>query len=130
MKKNSQKWEKLRLKHIKKCKEIICLSDEIRYVGIVNQYGKTLAGTLKQGIKPLFSKSQTRDEFFAITSFIKLRANTMTSIGKMKYMLLNHQKANSLIFHDKKIIYYITFPNDVMPSNLLIKKITKIIMLG
>ena len=86
--------------------------------------------TLKQGIKQLLSKSQIRDEFFVVISFMKLRANTMTSIGKMKYILLNHQKTDSLIFHDKKIIKSITFPNDVIPSNLLIKKITKIVMLG
>ena len=66
--------------------------------------GKILAVTLKQGIKQLFSKSQIRDEFFVVISFMKLRANTMTSIGKMKYILLNHQKTDSLIFHDKKII--------------------------
>jgi len=71
---------------------------------LFSKSGKILAVTLKQGIKQLFSKSQIRDEFFVVISFMKLRANTMTSIGKMKYILLNHQKTDSLIFHDKKII--------------------------
>ena len=126
MKKNSQKWEKLRLKHIKKCKEIICLSDEIRYVGIVNQYGKTLAGTLKQGIKPLFSKSQTRDEFFAIATSVKLREKSLSAIGESNYTILNHKKATILLFYNKKIIYYITFGPNKIPNKLLIHKIKNI----
>jgi len=130
MKNNSQKWEEMRLKYLKKCQEIIRLSSEIRYVGIVNQYGKTIAGQLKSGINPLFSKNQVREEFFAITSFIKLRIDAIGPIGKMNYALLNHQKVNSLIFHHKKIIYYITFPNNFIPSESMIKKIKKIVMLG
>ena len=129
MEDNSQKWGKMRLKYVKKCKIIISLSDEIRYVGVINQYGKTIAGQLKSGVKPLFSKDQVRNEFFAITSFMKLRMDSVTSIGKMNYVLLNHQKVNSLIFHHKKIIYYVTFPKNVLPSQLLIKNITKVITL-
>ena len=129
MEKNSQKWEKMRLAYVKKCKRIISLSDEIRYVGIVNQYGKTIAGHLKSGVKPMFSKDQVRNEFFAVTSFMKLRIDSITPIGKINYVLLNHQKVNSLIFYHKKIIYYVTFPKNVLPSQLLIKKITNIVML-
>ena len=49
-------------------------------------------------------------------------------IGKLNYVLLNHQKVNSLILQNNLIVYYITFPKDKLPSELLIKKINKITM--
>ena len=123
-----QKWEKSLLTYKKNCVQIMSLSKSIRYVGIINKYGRTLAGTLKPGIKPMFSRNQVRDEFFAISSFIKLRSKVTMPIGKLNYVLLTHQKVNSLILQNNLIVYYITFPKDKLPSELLIKKINKITM--
>ena len=123
-----QKWKKSQETLKKKSKQIKSLSNSIRYVGIINEYGKTLTGILKSGISPLFTRNQVRDEFFAISSFMKLRTKTVTSIGKLNYILLNHQKVNSLIFQSEKITYYITFSKNVIPSKVLIKKINNIVM--
>ncbi len=59
---------------------------------------------------------------------MKLRSNTITSVGKLNYVLINHQKINALILQNNKITYYVTFPANVIPSNLIITKIKKIIM--
>jgi len=124
-----QKWEKSLNIFRRNCKEIKSLSKSIRYVGVINEYGKTLTGTLKSGVKPLFSRNQVRDEFYAISTIIKLRNKTNLSIGNLNYIFLNHQKVNSLVLQNKKITYYITFPKNVIPTELLIKKIKKISML-
>jgi hypothetical protein len=123
-----QKWKKSQEILKKKSKQIKSLSNSIRYVGIINEYGKTLTGVLKSGLSPLFTRNQVRDEFFAISSFMKLRTKTATSIGKLNYILLNHQKVNSLIFQSGKIIYYITFSKNAIPSEALIKKINSVVM--
>lgn len=123
-----QKWRKSQEILKKKSKQIKSLSNSIRYVGIINEYGKTLTGVLKSGLSPLFTRNQVRDEFFAISSFMKLRTKTATSIGKLNYILLNHQKVNSLIFQSGKIIYYITFSKNAIPSEALIKKINSVVM--
>ena len=125
-----QKWKKSQEILKKKSKQIKSLSNSIRYVGIINEYGKTLTGILKSGISPLFTRNQVRDEFFAISSFMKLRTKTVTSIGKLNYILLNHQKVNSLIFQSEKITYYITFSKNVIPSKVLIKKINNIVLVN
>lgn len=125
---STQKWENSLLIYKKHCKQIIAISKSIRYVGIINEYGKTLSGAIKSEIKPLFSRSQVRDEFFAISSFMKLRSKAITPIGKLNYVFINHQKINSLILQNNKITYYVTFPANVIPSNLIITKIKKIIM--
>jgi hypothetical protein len=122
-----QKWEKSLEILRRNCKEIISLSKSIRYVGVINEYGRTLSGTLKPGIKPMFSREQVRDEFFAISSFMKLRNKAITPIGKLNYVLLNHQKVNSLVLQNKTVTYYITFAKEIMPTESLIKKITRLV---
>ena len=126
-KKPIQKWEKSLEILRRNCKEIISLSKSIRYVGVINEYGRTLSGTLKLGIKPIFSREQIRDEFFAISSFMKLRNKAITPIGKLNYVLLNHQKVNSLVLQNKTVTYYITFAKEIMPTESLIKKITRLV---
>jgi len=124
-----QKWKKSLVVYKRNCKEIQSLSTSIRYVGVINEYGKTLTGTLKSGIKPLFSRNQVRDEFYAVSTFMKLRNKINRSIGNLNYILLNHQKVNSLILQNNKVTYYITFPKNIIPTESLIKKIKKISML-
>ena len=97
--------KKQSMEYKKKCNIIMSFSKSIRYVGVINEYGKTLTGILKPGIRPLFSKKNTRDEFFAISSFMKLRNKSALSIGELNYVMLNHQKILSLIFQYGKIIY-------------------------
>ena len=122
-----QKWEKSLEILRRNCKEIISLSKSIRYVGVINEHGRTLSGTLKPGIKPMFSREQVRDEFFAISSFMKLRNKAIKPIRKLNYVLLNHQKVNSLVLQNKTVTYYITFAKEIMPTESLIKKITRLV---
>ncbi len=65
---SNNKWNNTLLKYKQKNLEIISLSKSIRYVGIINYHGRTLAGKIKSGIKPLFSPNQVRNEFFAIAT--------------------------------------------------------------
>ena len=123
-----KKWENTIIEYKKRCNIIMSFSKSIRYVGVMNEYGKTLSGILKSGIRPLYSKKYTRDEFFAISSFMKLRDKSALSIGELNYVMLNHQKIISLIFQHRKIIYYVTFEKKSIPTELLIRKIKKVIM--
>ena len=59
---------------------------------------------------------------------MKLRDKSALSIGELNYVMLNHQKIQSLIFQYEKIIYYVTFEKKSIPTELLIKKIKKVIM--
>ena len=74
-KSNTDKWNTKMTKYKDKCKKISSTSKSIRYVGIINSHGRTLAGKINSGTKPLFSPNQVRDEFFAIATSVKLRKN-------------------------------------------------------
>jgi hypothetical protein len=120
------KWNSSLIKFKSECQQIMSLSKSIRYVGIINEYGRTLAGKIKPGIKPLFSPNQVREEFFTIATSLKLREKSTSSIGKFNYTILDHEKTVILLIQNKKIIYYITFEPKTIPSKLLIKQIKSI----
>ena len=120
------KWNASLEKYRKQCQKIISISNSIRYVGIINEYGRTISGKIKPGVKPLFSPNQVRTEFSAIATTTKLREKSLTAIGKSNYAILNHKKVIILLVQNKKITYYITFSQKSIPTKSIIEKIQKI----
>ena len=120
------KWNSSLAKYRAKCEKISKVSKSVRYVGIINLHGRTLAGKINSGTKPLFSPSQVREEFFAIATSVKLRKKSLSAIGESNYMIFNHKKVIILLYQKKDVIYYITFGPKSIPSKSVIEKIRKI----
>ena len=113
--------------HRKKCERIIALSEDIRYVGAFNEYGRTIAGKIKPGIKPMFSPNAVREEFFAIASTMRLRQRSAKGLGELDYVLIHHKKISVILFSQKDITYYITVNSKINFPSTLITKIKQLI---
>ena len=124
---NKESWKKTITNHRKKCEKILLFSKEIRYVGVFNEYGRTLTGKIRPGVKPLFSPNSVREEFFAIASVMKLREKSAKALGQVEFILINHKKTNILLFYKNGITYYITINSKTKLELTLIKKIKKLI---
>ena len=124
---NKASWSKLIGKHRKNCEIIISFSKDIRYAGAFNEYGRTIAGKIKPGIKPIFSANYVREEFFAIASAMRLRQKSAKGLGELEYAIIYHKKINVMLFSQNNITYYITLNSKTNPSLTLITKIKKII---
>ena len=124
---NKSSWMKLIEIHRKKCEDIVACSKNIRYAGCFNEYGRTIAGKIRPGIKPVFSPNVIREEFFVIASTMKSRQKISKSLGELKYILINHKKINILLFSKNTITFYITFDQKTPADSTLINKIRKII---
>ena len=85
------KWNSSLVRYKTKCEKISKVSKSVRYVGIINLHGRTLAGKINSGTKPLFSPSQVRKEFFAIATVIKLRKKSLSSIAVSYTHLRAHE---------------------------------------
>ena len=94
---NKTSWAKLIGSHKKKCEEIISFSKDIRYAGVFNEYGRTIAGKIRPGIKPIFSPNAVREEFFTISSTMRLRQKFGKGLGELEYVLIIHKKINILL---------------------------------
>ena len=127
---NKESWAKSITTHRKKCEEILSFSKNIRYAGVFNEYGRTMSGKIRPGVKPLFSSNEVREEFFAIASIMKLRRKSAKELGDVEFIQINHKKINILLFYKNCITYYITTSSKTKLDTMLINKIKKLITQG
>jgi hypothetical protein len=101
-------------KNKEKCQMLLKLSPKIRYVGIINEFGRTLAGQLRKGTAPLFKVEEARNEFFIEATRNRMRSNFESSIGKMEFTLTVNDKVIILIVPTVTAsrLYYLTFDKD------------------
>jgi hypothetical protein len=124
---NSQSWAKTVTQNRKKCERILSISKDIRYAGVFNEYGRTISGKIRPGVKPIFSPDSVRHEFFAIASMMRLREKTSKTLGDVDSISLIHKKINILLFYKNGITYYITINKKNKLNTVLLSKLKKII---
>ena len=110
------------LKYREKCNSILAISPRIRYAGIMNKFGRTLAGGLRKGVVPLLKQDEARNEYFIEATRNQLRKNFEKSIGKNEYTFTENEKVKILTIASEDHFYYITMDKDTASSD-----VTKII---
>ena len=109
-------------KYREKCKSILAISPRIRYAGIMNRFGRTLAGGLRKGVVPLLKQDEARNEYFIEATRNQLRKNFEKSIGKTEYTFTENEKVKILTLASEEHFYYITMDKETPAS-----KVAKII---
>lgn len=122
-----QKWKDSIQDYRKKCQQILNISKSIRYVGAINEYGRTLTGIIRPGIKPLLKSEDAKNEFFIVSNLITLRNSQATVLGDLDYALLKHKKVILIIIPNRNATFYITIDVNVKPISEIISKIKKIL---
>ena len=123
----SEKWKDSIISYRKKCQSILQISNNIRYVCIVNAYGRTLTGIINADVKPLMKSETIKNELFVISILMTLRKESTSVIGKLDYVLLHHQKISILLFQKNNVTYYITIDRKEKKIDKIIESIGKII---
>jgi len=123
----SDKWKKSILKYKKQCQSIIQISNNIRYVGVINNYGRTLTGVIKPNLKPLLKSEEVKQEFFIISTLFSLRKNGVSSLGKLDYIILKHSKVNVIVFQKSDITFYVSINSKEKSLDKIISLIKKTI---
>jgi len=123
----NQKWVEEISAYRKKCQRILLISSSIRYVGLINEYGRTLTGMVRPNTIPLWSSEEVKNEFFIISTLMTLRKLYAQKVGALDFLLLSHPKVTILAFQRKNITYYVSI--DVKTKNIenLVSKIKKIL---
>lgn len=123
----ADKWKDTITKYRKQCQNILKLSNNIRYAGVINVYGRTLTGIVKPTLKPLLKSEQVKNEFFIISTLMSLRKNSESSVGKLDHVILQHQKVSIVIFQKKDITYYVSINKNEKNLSKIISLIKKTI---
>lgn len=122
----AEKWKDTIIKYRKQCQNILKLSNSIRYAGVINVYGRTLTGIVRPNLKPLLKSEQVKNEFFVISTLISLRKNTST-VGRLEYMILQHQKITIVVLQKNDITYYVSINRKEKGLEKIISSIKKTI---
>ena len=123
----TDRWQNTIINYKKQCQNILKLSNNIRYAGVINAYGRTLTGVIKPKLTPLLKSEEVKNEFFIVSTLISLRQASDNSVGKLDYILLKHSKAHIVILHKKEITFYISINPKEKNFEQLVSKIKKTI---
>ena len=99
-------------KNKEKCKKIQELSPRIRYAGMINNYGRTIAGQLRKGVVPLFDTVEAINDHFIEATRIKLRKALAPAVGNTIYSLTEHEKVIMLTIPASWGIYILTLAKE------------------
>lgn len=109
----------------KTCQGAASLSPKIRYVGVINEFGRTLAGALRPGTAPILDKRHTHNEFFIVSSLLNMRSGSVRPLGQLDHMTLQHDKVYIVVIPDGRNVYYVSVDVDVKNISGLILRIKK-----
>jgi hypothetical protein len=123
----ADKWKDMIIKYKKQCQSILKLSNSIRYVGIINVYGRTLTGIIHPNLKPLLKSEHLKNEFFIVSTLMSLRKDTSITFGKLEHVILQHQKVTLVILNKNNITYYVSINRKEKGVEKIISLIKKII---
>ncbi|MGD8707655.1 MAG: hypothetical protein PVI88_03110 [Nitrosopumilaceae archaeon] len=123
----AEKWKDAVIKYRKQCQKILQISKSVRYAGVINQYGRTITGIVRSDIKPLLKSEQVKNEFFILSTLMNLRKDSEKAVGKLNYVLLEHQKVSIVILQKNNMTFYVSMDRTAKDVNANISKIKKLI---
>ena len=122
----AEKWKDAVIKYRKQCQKIIQVSKSVRYAGVINQYGRTITGIVRPDVKPLLKSEQVKNEFFILSTLMNLRKDSEKAVGKLNYVLLEHQEVSIVILQKNNMTFYVSMDakaKDIHQNILKIKKL-------
>ena len=123
----AEKWKETVIKYRKQCQKIIQVSKIVRYAGVINQYGRTITGIVRPDVKPLLKSEQVKNEFFILSTLMNLRKDSEKAVGKLNYVLLEHQKVSIVILQKNNMTFYVSMDRTAKDISENISKIKKLI---
>ena len=100
------------------CKKILEISPNIRYVGITNKFGRTIAGQLRIGIVPFLKPEDMKNELFVHSMIYNIRKNYENAVGDIQFIMIASSNVDIVSFHINDLIYYITLEKNIDKNEL------------
>ena len=101
------------------CHKILAISPHIRYAGIMNKFGRTLAGALRKGVVPLLKPEEARNEHFIEATRNQFRRNFENSIGREEYTLTENEKVKIITLSSEDHFYYVTLDKETAINEVM-----------
>ncbi len=89
------------------CEKIMDLDSKVRFVGVINERGKLLAGGLRDGLKSLEDPKYDEMLFTEVALRARMRKEFDSQLGKVKFAMSVRDKVIIMSFpiNDREILY-------------------------
>jgi len=89
------------------CRKVMALDKKIRFVGIINERGKLLAGGLREGLKSLEDQKDDEMLFMELALRVRMRKEFDKQLGPVKFAMSFREKVIVMSFPlpDSNILY-------------------------
>jgi hypothetical protein len=90
------------------CKRVMGLDKEIRFVGVINERGKLLAGGLREGLKSLEDPKDDEMLFMELALRVRMRKEFDKQLGPVKFAMSLREKVIVMSFPIGDNILYVS----------------------
>jgi len=112
-------------KYHTQCEKILS-EPEIRFVGIISEMGKLIAGGFKKGIIPLEDDSERQTLYMELALRVATRREFDSSMGRVKYSAARREKVVMMSFPLKNCILMVVAEPHVNIDGLAYRIIKKL----
>ena len=84
------------------CQQVFALHDDIRYAGIIDDFGSLIAGGMRKGIDSI--TAQDNDELYLVQTALRksMRQRFDKSMGRARFAYVEREKISMLTFYMEK----------------------------
>ena len=109
--------------YTKICNSILSIDSKIRFVGVINERGRLVAGGMKDNVEPLETEKDDEMIFMELALRVKMRKEFDKQLGSVNFALASRERALaiSVIINDD-ILYVVSEPDadyGVLPKKIL-----------
>jgi hypothetical protein len=95
------------------CKRVVEMDPSFRFVGIINDKGKLVAGGLRNGIKLLMDTKEAEMVHTEIALMMRMRREHDPHLGPVNFAISHREKVVLMSFPVGEDILYISATNDI-----------------
>ncbi len=108
------------------CNSILSVDPKIRFVGVINERGRLVAGGMKENVEPLESEKDDEMIFMELALRVKMRKEFDKQLGPVNFSMSSRERALAISVPINDDILYVVAEPDA-DFGTLPKKILKII---
>jgi len=108
------------------CDSILSIDPKIRFVGVINERGRLVAGGMRDNVEPLESEKDDEMIFMELALRVKMRKEFDKQLGPVNFALASRERALAIsVIINGDILYIVSEPDTDYAT--LPKKILEII---
>lgn len=105
------------------CASVMEVDPKIRFVGVINDRGRLVAGGMRENVEPLESERDDEMMFMELALRVKMRREFDAQFGEVRFALALREKVLAISTHLNEDILYVVAESDAdygaLPKKIL-----------